>query len=407
MARKKATGGGWDDLAVRPAGSGGLLQRHGTTVVLVAADGDAATLDAILSTCRDATDGRRLVRQLALILTDDDEPPAVVALAATGTGLATFVYGDAELAVTTGGKSETLSGRQSSAWVDRVFEWPLERLTAQVGRGSNDEPDERVDLTGGVVAASAVVLAPRPAGAPAPAPAKAPKPRAKAAVPTPPDEETVVASVDKAPPALEPIVTEEPAADAEPAPEFESVLLVQPDGEVAPPPPLDAADPIPDAEHGGAVVHGIMCKRQHFNAPSAAFCGVCGISMVQQTHQIVEGPRPPLGVIVFDDGTTFRIDDDYVIGREPQLDPDVANGRARGLVIVDDEGTVSRAHLRISLDEWDVRLIDRGSANGTYVAAPNTAVWSPLAPDEPMTIVPGTRVQVGRRTFVFDAHNRV
>jgi hypothetical protein len=403
MARKQATGGGWDDLAVRPAGSGGLLQRHGTTVVLAAADGDPSSLDAILSACRDASDGRRLVRRLALLVTDDDsEPPAFVVLAATDSGLATFVYGDAELSVSTGGKSETLSGRQSSAWVDRVVDWPLERLTAQVGKGSADEPDERLDLTGGVVAASVVVLAPRPLDSAAPARARTPEPA---------EDETVVASVEETPPALEPIVAEEPeptpAAEPEPEPEFESILLVQPDGEVAPPPPLDPAEPMADEDHPGALVHGIMCKRQHFNAPSAAFCGVCGISMVQQTHQLVEGPRPPLGVIVFDDGTTFRVDDDYVIGREPQLDPDVANGRARGLVIVDDEGTVSRAHLLIHLDEWDVRLVDRGSANGTYVAAPNTTVWSPLAPGDPMTIVPGTRVQVGRRTFVFDAHNRV
>jgi pSer/pThr/pTyr-binding forkhead associated (FHA) protein len=153
------------------------------------------------------------------------------------------------------------------------------------------------------------------------------------------------------------------------------------------------------------MVKGIKCKREHFNSPKAAFCGVCGISMVQQTHQLVDGPRPPLGVIVLDDGTTFGLDADYVLGREPENDADVMAGRVRGLPIEDPDGSVSRVHALIKLEEWEVLIVDRGSANGTSVAPPGTDAWTSLAPHEPALIVPGTKVQLGGRTFVFDAHN--
>jgi pSer/pThr/pTyr-binding forkhead associated (FHA) protein len=126
--------------------------------------------------------------------------------------------------------------------------------------------------------------------------------------------------------------------------------------------------------------------------------------MVQQTHNLVTGPRPPLGVLVWDDASTYRLDRDYVVGREPEVDADVAAGRATPLTVDDEESTISRAHALIQLDGWDVQLVDRGSVNGTYVAAPGSRTWAPLTPYEPVLIVPGTRVQLGRRTFRFEAH---
>ena len=53
-------------------------------------------------------------------------------------------------------------------------------------------------------------------------------------------------------------------------------------------------------------VRGVYCKNEHFNDPRMLFCAVCGINMVQQTPVLVEGPRPPLGVVVVDDGAVFQ-----------------------------------------------------------------------------------------------------
>ncbi len=102
------------------------------------------------------------------------------------------------------------------------------------------------------------------------------------------------------------------------------------------------------------LVDGAMCARMHFNAPEAMLCRECGLSMPEDTRDMRHQPRPPLGLLLVDDGRGFILDRDYVIGREPVLDIDVAAGRAAPLRITDPKGTVSRLHLRVSLIGWQV-----------------------------------------------------
>jgi hypothetical protein len=113
--------------------------------------------------------------------------------------------------------------------------------------------------------------------------------------------------------------------------------------------------------------------------------------------------RVPHGVLVLDDGTRFALDADYVIGREPALDADVAAGRARPLRIADPEGTVSRLHLRISVIGEQVEVSDLGSGNGSVL---HPAAGEPLRlpPNEPTAIEPGARISVGDRSFEYLPH---
>ncbi|OAA25244.1 FHA domain-containing protein [Frankia sp. EI5c] len=154
-------------------------------------------------------------------------------------------------------------------------------------------------------------------------------------------------------------------------------------------------------------VEGILCTHGHFNHPLAPYCTECGISLAQQTNRTVIGPRPPVGVLVFDDGQTVNVDMDLVIGRQPDRDEAVRAGNARPLPVEDGESAVSRVHAVITLNGWDAVITDRGSANGTYIAPPEATVWTPLSPHQPAPLVPGTRVQVGKRTFVFNSHIQV
>jgi hypothetical protein len=154
---------------------------------------------------------------------------------------------------------------------------------------------------------------------------------------------------------------------------------------------LGAAEPV--------LVDGTMCARMHFNPPDALFCRECGMSMHELTPNMRRQPRPPLGVLLVDDGRGFTLDRDYVIGREPVLDGDVAAGRATPLRISDPKGTVSRLHLRVSLVGWQVEVRDLGSANGSVLyrqGGPRT-----LAPLDAAVLDPGARVGVGRRTVQF------
>ena len=155
--------------------------------------------------------------------------------------------------------------------------------------------------------------------------------------------------------------------------------------------PLGVVEPV--------LVDGAMCARMHFNPPDAMFCRECRVSMREVTRNIRRQPRPPLGVLLVDDGRGYLLDRDYVIGREPLLDDDVAAGRATPLPITDAEGSVSRLHLRVSLVGWRVEVRDLGSANGSvlYRAGGPRA----LAPVDAALLDPGARVGVGRRSVQF------
>jgi pSer/pThr/pTyr-binding forkhead associated (FHA) protein len=128
--------------------------------------------------------------------------------------------------------------------------------------------------------------------------------------------------------------------------------------------------------------------------------------MVHMTHNVIEGKRPPLGVLLLDDGTTFSLNTDVVIGRAPDSHPAVQSGEAQPLVVDDEERSLSRIHAFVELSGWDVRMMDCGSANGTAVQGPGASEWTLLAPDAPTTLASGARVRLGKRSFVYDARHR-
>jgi hypothetical protein len=133
-------------------------------------------------------------------------------------------------------------------------------------------------------------------------------------------------------------------------------------------------------------------------------CVVCGTSMDQQTLVMREAPRPSLGTLQFDDGTSAELDLDLVVGREPQFDPDVVSGSARPVLLTDTEGVISRRHLRIVLSGWDVQVVDLGSANGTFVSLAGQPERQQAIANQPVTLTPGGVVAVGRRWFRYDPH---
>jgi outer membrane biosynthesis protein TonB len=203
-----------------------------------------------------------------------------------------------------------------------------------------------------------------------------------------------------------------PAFAAEP---FESVLLL--DAEAGGPAPADLGVPqreplarVRDVPPGTSsyvadapIIQGVYCKNGHFDDPEALFCAVCGISMNQQTLINRPGTRPPLGVLLLDDGSVFQLDRDYIVGREPGLDATVASGRSRALRIPDDSGIVSRVHAKVSLDGWRVLVTDLGSANGTRIRLPKDGEQQ-LQPHVPLVLTTGSTVDLGGRSFRYESH---
>lgn len=393
------------DATCVPHAGAGLVARWGD-VLLVVAEADAAAVSALVEQCEAIAqaggDGRMLSRRLAGMLSGSDEiVPAFAAAAPVEDGVAVFVQGSASVVV---GDDFTVSGDASLSWVDRLIPWPV--TTIRMTTGTDSEPMAGpYNLRQGVVPGSGVTLMAVSAPPPAPGPdvEEAAGDSEGGVMP-----EVVAPSEDVAAPAAAPPLDRWPGQDAEPA-MFESVVM---GAEVAPvhdEPPREAlplATHVHDERHEsmGPSVRGVFCKNGHFNDPRGLFCAVCGINMVQQTPVLTDGPRPPLGVLLLDDGSAFQLDDDYVLGREPTHDDDVRAGRLRGIVLNDEAKSVSRAHARIELRQWDVVLIDNGSANGTYVAAEDDNSWVPLAPGAPHVLRSGSRVRLGSRTLAFNSY---
>ena len=133
---------------------------------------------------------------------------------------------------------------------------------------------------------------------------------------------------------------------------------------------------------------------------------LCGIRMNERTGLLVIGDRPPLGLLVFDSGTTYTVDAEYLIGRMPDVDERVRSGALRPIAVDDHTGSMSRVHAEIRLEGWDILIVDSGSSNGTFVAPPGEG-FEQLAPGESRRLVPGTKVRLGETTFVFESPSGV
>ena len=411
----------WDGFQARVHPGDGLVARTaGAALVLPhPSSGQQETVDRLLALVRDAQpDGARvLARKLAAILAsaEGDDGIDLALLAPLGDGdVAVLVVGDLDVSADGAEGPVRITGRDSITWVDRVLRAPTHvQVTCGSGSAAPCGSLAASDLVAGIVPGSGLSLSvraevPAPAVSSVAAPASAPaqeRSRVEYSTPTPEPEPEVLASppassLPAAPPPLPPL----PPLPLLPLPDFQVESLNEPG------PPLRAPLPVADEEvpiaagQPQVMVKGVYCKRGHFNDPMNQFCTSCGLNLVQQTPALVDGPRPPLGVLVFDDGSVFQLEGDYVLGRQPEGAPEVISGAARPLRLADTGGTVSRAHALIALEDWTVRLSDHGSANGTYITMPNSTDWQPVPPNGRIVLTPGTTIKLGNRTLKFESH---
>jgi hypothetical protein len=338
-----------------------------------------------------AGDGVDLVRCAARAALACEDRPAWACAGVTGDGeLAVLVHGAATADICVdGGDPVTLAGRTSLLPVSQLLSG--QSVIASIALSGPTSADTRLRLDGGIVRGGGVAVA-------VTADTDAP-PIATAGT----DARPIATAGTDAPP----IATADPSA---PPTSGAITMVAAPSGTLADN-GTSAREPVPpgseaDAQAEGpppVLVDGVVCARQHFNDPNVRYCRQCGIGIEQRVGNVQRRPRPPLGVLVLDDGAGFTLDTNYVLGREPALDAEVAAGRARPLRISDPDGTVSRLHLRVSLVDWQVEVTDLGSANGSAVY-PAAGPEARLMPHDPVIIEPGTRVSVGRRSFQYLSH---
>ncbi len=403
----------------------GVVASFGAVALLAGRGTDPSGV--LVATVRDAagsgpTPGRRVARKLAGLLTGDgaDELADFGVLAEMDDGLLVFLSGAVEAEITQlDGSTMLLAGADAATWVDRVL--PAGTGPVELHFAGDGEPPGQTsfELQSGVVPGGWIRLVPAD-----PAAADVVDPTGEVATVPPSPGSDMPTMPPPAPttsgPAPEPEV--EPRPDAEPEPDsepdtdadFESFVLTPDRSTLREPLPRELADqrativePVPGTESDDAdLVAGILCSRQHFNSPDSSYCSTCGISMVHQTHNLVRRQRPPLGFVVFDDGSTFTLDGRYLLGREPETDPQVQVGQARGIALDDPEMSVSRVHAELRPVDWNVELIDRGSTNGTHIWDADGSVWVRLSADVPQVLQPGAHAAVGQRTFVYESPHR-
>lgn len=445
----------WDDLRLQVTPGTGVVARSAAALLVVpTVEGHhQAVLEQLIGLTRAAKPGagRAVARKLAAIVASsepDDVPDLALFAGLGGENVAVLVLGEAEVTASTADGEITLSGRESLTWVDKVLTAPTRIVVGMPGMAAPVSA-AIFDVVDGVVPGGGALLEPRGAGSPARSVGVAPEgtsiamparsgvdedgeanpPRIDTSKPTPsapPLPPPPSAPVAEAPVPAPPAYTGAPT-DAMPAPQAEDTghdhdghdhphavppprnedFQVESLGDAEPEPraplPVESdATPAPsDAQHTD-LVEGVYCKRGHFTDPDSQFCIVCGIGLYE-TKIKRKGVRPELGFLVFDDGSVFHLDHDYVLGRQPEVDDEVKSGTVRGLRLEDSGGTVSRAHAIVRLQGWNVTIADRKSQNGTLVAAKGSEQFVPVSRDQPITLVPGSRIQLGQRTLVYES----
>ncbi|MGY1603025.1 FHA domain-containing protein [Geodermatophilus sp. SYSU D00815] len=428
--------GGWT--AAAPADPAAAPAPTGEAVV-----GELLDLCRRVSAAGSRAPGRRLHDELRTWLPSAPPLPSFALAAATEEGLAVALVGKGVAEVPDLGLRLTSADgerlQDGTRFLDRLVDWPPAPLRLSAGAPADLAPHPLADLHAGTVPGAAAVLS--PAAVPPPAAAESPTPtslaRIPAPVPAPGAARPPVAPGTPPPPPPPPVADLSvphhhhagghahpvpPAVDASgeetaestpppvelPAPVLSASLLAPPDDGPREPLPVQETEQPPSAlaaepADGRARVKGFLCSRGHLNDPRVQFCALCGIRMAELTGVLVEGVRPPLGLLLFDTGATVSLDADYLLGREPETDERVRSGELRPLLLVDQTGGVSRHHAEIRLEGWDVVLTDIGSANGTLVAHPGAPVWQSLIPRQPVRLVPGTAVRMGGRQFAFES----
>ena len=381
-------------VTVRP-GTDVVVRMPGVLLVARSPDTDEgdralqAVLDVLEASGQEGTraPGYRVSRALRELIEVGAAPADLALVAATDDGLAL---------VLTGAGAATVIDRgwrlccQTGALLAREADWPpapvLLDLGTSVPEPGPPEPDRRparaFDLRAGVVPGSGAVLA-------SPPPVTSPT-------------GTIRLAARLLPSASRGVNDPRPAAPTPPR-RVDQILGVGPAGPHRSALPLANAGGEAEESATGAKVRGYVCRDGHLNDPRSLFCAICGIRMAESTSVFVEGTRPPLGLLVFDNGASFSLDENYLLGREPDVDERVRTGLLRPLVLFDTSGVISRRHAEIRLEDWDVLLVDCGSANGTLVAERDAATWSALVPGQPIRMLPSMQVRIGERSFVFES----
>lgn len=164
--------------------------------------------------------------------------------------------------------------------------------------------------------------------------------------------------------------------------------------------PYDAPPPDEVDDHDGSTTHrsahlsqttaptvlAVSCPLGHLTPPVAPQCRVCHQRVAPQEPRRVD--RPSLGGLRLPTGEVVPLDRGVILGRKPA--PAQGSTDWPHLVhLPPDHSFVSRRHLQIELDGWDVVARDLDSRGGTTVTFPGRESQR-MRPNDAYVLEPGT-----------------
>lgn len=261
-------------------------------------------------------------------------------------------------------------------------------------------------------------VAPEPRPAPAPTSFAAPQPPAPAA-PRPIETTNPIGGlIDSVPgfirPAVDvraapPTAPAAPVAAPRPAPladagdhdgmtiTAEQARRLQEERERAAAEPLPQQSAVPAAPATGPLVLSTLCPNGHVNAPATRECARCGAPI--DDGSAAQRPRPEVAVAVLPSGERVPLGRGVVLGRRPRSRR-AEDGRVPRLVTVESPGEdISRSHLELRVDDWNLVAIDLSSTNGTLLLRDGAAPQR-LRPEAPTILQLGDRVDLGEGVVI-------
>jgi hypothetical protein len=326
--------------------------------------------------------------------------PPFVLVASRGPELVAVVHGPVEVVVEREGDEERLyGGDEVGSWLNKALP-QAQALRA----GAGARPDGPVDLREGVVRAAGFLLVPRghPTAGALAGPAK--EESMTVAGPSSFDRASFDrASLDRA--SLDRTGFDRTGFDRtgldRAGVDGDATVVERPGAAVKGLELAAGAERELRHAHGPALVRGVCCPRMHLNDPRAPTCRLCGLPIVAGAAH-VEGLRPPLGRLTWDNGEMDPLPGAVLVGREVGLDAAVVAGELAPLVPSGPNDSMSRVHAELRPSGWDVVVIDRASTNGTFVWDEASRAWQRLTPGEAHVLQAGAVLAFGERTATFE-----
>ena len=147
-----------------------------------------------------------------------------------------------------------------------------------------------------------------------------------------------------------------------------------------------------EADIQDSAILAVLCPNGHASPPSAISCRICGGPVATQGPQFVA--YPILALLRASDGTSAELDRPVLIGRAPSADR--SSSRAPRLMTVPSPNhDISRTHLEVAPDDWQIVVTDLNSTNGTILVRPGGGDPQQLAPGEPVPVPVGSVMELG------------